>query len=170
MKKAISTCCKPSLHTQMELFGFSFHHVLPLTPIFLKHYKQIILLTHPVKQTELSIIYILLLFKLLNKHLGGFIDGGHLQDISSGGTSGRGRALSAGILCFCRVNHCCVFGEEKSPVARSKGICRVLGGWDGTWAMGGKDAKELLLTVWHWDIRNQPYSCRYQAGRRHLKE
>lgn len=52
--------------------------VLPLTPIFLTHYKQIILLTHPVKQTELSIICILLLFKLPNKHFSGFMDGGTL--------------------------------------------------------------------------------------------
>lgn len=99
--------------------------VLPLTLIFLTHYEQIILLTHPVKHTEPSIICILLLFKLPNKYFSGFMDGGHLQDSSSGGTSGRGRTLSAGVLWFCCIIHCCAFGEEeKSPVARSNGSCR----------------------------------------------
>lgn len=67
--------------------------VLPLTSIFLMHYKQIILLIHPVKQTEPNIICILLLFKLPNKYFSGFMDEGQFQDNSSGGTSGRGRTF-----------------------------------------------------------------------------
>lgn len=143
--------------------------VLPLTPIFLTHYKQIILLTHPVKQTELSIICILLLFKLPNKHFSGFMDGRHLQDSSSGGTSGGGRTLSAGILWFCCVIHCCVFGKrEKSPVARSNGSCSGLGGWDGTWAMGGRSSVGQAAAP-HCLTLGPGCSWRYQVGRKHLK-
>lgn len=70
--------------------------VLPPTPIFLTHYKQIILLTHPVRQTEPSIICLLLLLKLPNKYFSGFMDGGHFQDSSSGGTSGRRKSFVGG--------------------------------------------------------------------------
>lgn len=125
-KQVLHVASVPYTHThKWHYLGSAFTRCLPLTLIFLTHYEQIILLTHPVKHTELSIICILLLFKLPNKYFSGFMDGGHLQDSSSGGTSGRGRTLSAGVLWFCCIIHCCAFGEEeKSPVARSNGSCR----------------------------------------------
>lgn len=87
--------CERSIHTRSNciIWVQLSPDVLLLTPIFLTHYKQIILLIHPVKQTELSIICILLLFKLPNKYFSGFTGEGQFQDNSSGGTSGRGRTF-----------------------------------------------------------------------------
>lgn len=53
--------------------------VLPLALIFLTHYKQIVLLRCPVKQTEPSSICILLLFKLSNEYYTGCMDEGQFQ-------------------------------------------------------------------------------------------
>ena len=87
--------CKCSFHTHSNgiIWVQLSPDVLPPTLIFLTHYKQIILLIYPVKQTEPSIICILLLLKLPNKYFSGFMDEGQFQDNFSGGTSGRGRTF-----------------------------------------------------------------------------
>lgn len=96
VKEASFYMCKRSFHTHTQSNGIIWVQlspdVLPLTPIFLTHYKQIILI-YPVKQTEPSIVCILLLFKLPNKYFSGFTDEGQFQGDSSGGTSGRGRTF-----------------------------------------------------------------------------
>lgn len=68
--------------------------ILHLTPIFSKHYEEIILLRYPVRQTKPTVVCIPLLFKLPNKSFSGFTDQGHFQEESSGGTSGRGRIFA----------------------------------------------------------------------------
>lgn len=93
-KEASSTCASaPSTCSNGIIWVQLSPDVLPLTPIFLTHYKQIILLIYPVKQTEPSTICILLLLKLPNKYFSGFMDEGQFQDNFSEGTSGRGRTF-----------------------------------------------------------------------------
>lgn len=112
--------------------------VLHLTLIFITHYKEIILLIRPVRQTELSIVCILLLFKLPNKYFSGFMEQWQFQEDSSGGTCRRGRTFACWnpvvLLCYSLQD---AWEGEEHPVGTRNECCRHLGGCDDNLATRG---------------------------------